>query len=169
MSSFIANPLASLFDLPFPQPRLSSGPTASARRPSKLCKHESGCNKYRQGKGFFCIAHGGGRKCEQPLSDGEQCPRSAQGNTAFCLRHNGGSRCRTPACVKAARGATGYCAACGGGFRCHMPGCDKIAQRPSIYCCKHTSCMPGAVLAQQSGSMLAFELPFSSRLTQSSV
>ena len=127
------------------------------KKPSKICKHPSGCSKYSQGGSKFCIAHGGGRKCTFPCQP--PCRKAAQGNTSFCLAHHGGRRCEVAGCSRAARGNTARCCGHGGGARCKFPGCPRSAQRPSEFCCSHGGrrcAVPGcgASLRRAGGSKL---------------
>jgi hypothetical protein len=56
-----------------------------------------------------------------------ECASETQGTTDYCVAHGGGKRCQhtdevTGApCGKAAHGATDYCVVHGGGFRCEVP------------------------------------------------
>ncbi|KAL0393626.1 UNVERIFIED_CONTAM: hypothetical protein Slati_4328800 [Sesamum latifolium] len=44
---------------------------------------------------FFCVTHGGGKRCAVP-----KCTKSARGRTDFCVRHGGGKRCKFEGCGK---------------------------------------------------------------------
>jgi hypothetical protein len=85
-----------------------------------------------QGGTPCCIAHGGGKRCEEA-----GCLKSAQGGTARCKAHGGGKRCEEAGCSKSARGATARCVAHGGGKRCEEAGCSKSAQGGTARCKAH--------------------------------
>ena len=57
-----------------------------------------------QGPNQRCIAHGGGKRCEEP-----GCTKSGQGKTNRCFAHGGGQTCEVLGCPKSARGATKRC------------------------------------------------------------
>ena len=82
-----------------------------------------------------CIAHGGGRRCQNP-----GCTTAAQGGTPLCIAHGGGRRCHTEGCAKSAQGGTQHCIAHGGGKRCASDGCPKLAHRRSTFC---SQCLNG--------------------------
>jgi hypothetical protein len=103
------------------------------KKPSKVCQHPGGCNKYSQGGTRFCIGHGGGKKCSVL-----NCNKSVQGTRSLtCISHGGGKRCDFDGCMHAARGSSNRCCAHGGGPRCKETGCRRSAQRPSDYCVTH--------------------------------
>jgi hypothetical protein len=116
----------------------------------KLCyEHrrcqEPGCVKHARGTTLFCIAHGGGERCQS-----EGCRKAAACHgvglaRTFCLTHGGGRRCghvtfdgeRVP-CTSSAIGRTGYCKRHGGGRRCAHTQCASSARSGSRYCRKHS-------------------------------
>ncbi|TYZ66849.1 hypothetical protein PybrP1_002468 [[Pythium] brassicae (nom. inval.)] len=87
----------------------------SGSRRKKLCQQE-GCGKHDQGGGF-CLAHGGGNKCQTPFC--------AFFNLRTCEEHGGSRRCGIPGCVKVALGAAALCCAHGGGRKCSVASCEK--------------------------------------------
>jgi hypothetical protein len=103
--------------LPVSQQReADAGHVGPARRKQRMCKR-IGCGKQavRGGDPDYCIAHGGGRRCQQ-----SGCKNVAQGGTRFCKRHGGGRRCQQEGCGTAAQGNANYCFAHGGGRRCQQ-------------------------------------------------
>jgi hypothetical protein len=79
--------------------------------------------KSAQGDTSYCVAHGGGRRCQH-----QGCLKSAIGDTGTCVAHGGGRRCQHQGCFKSAGGAgTDHCVAHGGGRRCQHQGCFKSA------------------------------------------
>ena len=68
----------------------------------------SGCSNEGVGQSRRCIAHGGGKRCQEL-----GCGKGALGRTDRCSAHGGGERCQEPGCGKGARGATGRCRAHG--------------------------------------------------------
>eukprot|EP00854_Cymbomonas_tetramitiformis_P008690 gene8690-biopygen8835 len=79
-----------------------------------------GCPKSAAGRTNFCVAHGGGKRCQR---DG--CTKRAVGTTPYCVSHGGGKRCQIEGCTKSAQGGTAYCVAHGGGNRCQAENCGK--------------------------------------------
>eukprot|EP00959_Pyramimonas_sp_CCMP1952_P256197 5351084-Pyramimonas_sp.AAC.1 len=53
----------------------------------------------------FCIAHGGGRRCQF----GDGCNKLALSGTVFCKTHGYGPRCQQEGCTKVAIGSTPFC------------------------------------------------------------
>jgi hypothetical protein len=99
------------------------GTVVRGQRPSvecrvNECKHE-GCSSQARDGTSFCIAHGGGWRCQR-----EGCTTAAQGKK-FCSGHGGGPRCQQPDCTKGAQHGSGYCVRHGGGRRCQTQGCLK--------------------------------------------
>ena len=72
----------------------------------RQCELE-GCTKWVVGGGTpYCIAHGGGKRCQD-----ESCTKAAAaavGGTPHCKAHGGGRRCQTVDCSKSAIGDTGH-------------------------------------------------------------
>ena len=68
----------------------------------------SGCSNEGVGQSRRCIAHGGGKRCQEL-----GCGNGALGRTGRCCAHGGGERCQELGCGKGARGATGRCRAHG--------------------------------------------------------
>jgi hypothetical protein len=60
----------------------------------------------------------------------------AQGRTPFCMAHGGGKRCQAEGCIKAARGGDTHCVAHGGGRRCQEEGCSEGAVYGGTQRCK---------------------------------
>ena len=85
-----------------------------------------------QGKTDKCIAHGGGKKCNEP-----NCKASARDNSNKCIAHGGGKRCNEPYCKSSAQGKSDKCIAHGGGKRCNEPNCKKGAEGKSDKCAAH--------------------------------
>ncbi|KAI9907382.1 hypothetical protein PsorP6_004705 [Peronosclerospora sorghi] len=107
------------------------------------CRFEN-CPKFAQAGGF-CIAHGGGYRCQTPFCaffnlrtcpdhGGSKrcgmtgCTRVALGTSALCCAHGGGRKCSFKKCDKYDAGQ-GLCLAHGGGRDCKMSGCTKKAIR----------------------------------------
>ena len=82
------------------------------------CKHQ-GCTTHARDSTQFCIAHGGGWRCQR-----EGCTTAAQGRK-FCSGHGGGPRCQQLNCSKGAQHPSDYCVRHGGGRRCQTPNCLK--------------------------------------------
>mmetsp|Transcript_18177 Transcript_18177/g.20990 ORF Transcript_18177/g.20990 Transcript_18177/m.20990 type:complete len:241 (-) Transcript_18177:5-727(-) len=82
------------------------------------------CSKIARRGGLpFCVAHGGGRRCN--FND---CKKGAvSGGLQFCRAHRGGPRCQFHNCHKSAARSTKYCVSHGGGSRCHFDKCTKSA------------------------------------------
>jgi len=72
----------------------------------------------------FCIAHGGGRRCQY----GGCTKSAAEGAKGFCIAHARGRPRQYGGCTKSA-GGTGFCIAHGGGRRCQTEGCTTAARR----------------------------------------
>jgi hypothetical protein len=73
-----------------------------------------GCSTSAQGTTKFCIAHGGGRRCQFNGAGG--CTKSAiAGPNPLCRKHGGGPRCSNADCDKSARAGYDLCAKHGGG------------------------------------------------------
>jgi hypothetical protein len=88
--------------------------------------------KGAEGKTDKCIAHGGGKRCNEL-----DCTSSAQGKTDKCIAHGGGKRCNEPDCKSKSRDSTNKCVAHGGGKRCNEPNCHSISQGKSGKCNLH--------------------------------
>uniref|UniRef100_A0A7S3PJV9 WRKY19-like zinc finger domain-containing protein n=1 Tax=Aplanochytrium stocchinoi TaxID=215587 RepID=A0A7S3PJV9_9STRA len=101
------------------------------KRSRKTCLRDE-CTKYAQGPTKFCVAHGGGRRCNF-----SGCTKSAAGVTKFCIGHGGGKRCHVPNCPKSAICPSPFCFAHGGGKRCKHIGCKKGARGSTDYCIGH--------------------------------
>ncbi|KAL0904039.1 hypothetical protein M5K25_026110 [Dendrobium thyrsiflorum] len=97
---------------------------------AKNCQHPD-CVKGARGASGYCIAHGGGQRCQK---DG--CLKGAEG-TKYCKAHGGGRRCVYLGCMKSAEGRTDYCIAHGGGRRCSKDGCTRAARGKSGLCIRH--------------------------------
>ena len=100
---------------------------------SRRCREES-CSKQAQGGRDYCVAHGGGRRCQH-----KGCSKAAAGGgTIHCKAHGGGRRCQHKGCSKAAAGGgTMHCVAHGGGRRCQYEGCLSSAHAGG-YCVAHS-------------------------------
>jgi hypothetical protein len=78
----------------------------------------------RRDRGVSWRSAMGRRQCEQQGCT----KRAADGGTPFCIAHGGGKRCQEEGCLKSAQGDTGHCKAHGAGRRCQHKGCIKSAQ-----------------------------------------
>ena len=97
----------------------------------KRC-NESGCTKSARDKTDKCKAHGGGERCNEL-----GCTKSAIGKTSKCVSHGGGERCNELGCTKSSIGKTDKCVSHGGGKRCNELGCTKSAQGKTDKCVSH--------------------------------
>jgi len=113
------------------------------------CQYEKGCQKLAIGSTNFCMAHGGGNRCQMA-----KCKKGAVGGTEYCVGHGGGPRCQHSGCKKGGRGLTKYCKTHGGGLRCLFSGCKKSAASGKLqFCithggghrCQFQGCNKGAI------------------------
>ena len=134
------------------------------------------CTRAATGATAFCVAHGGGKRCQldgavsRPLhgtatdaqtddaphsiaerccSGGAGCNKAVRGGNRTCFEHGGGNRCERDKCNKATSGGTSMCLAHGGGKRCGHLNCPKGARGATDYCVLHGG---GKAAAQQDGS-----------------
>jgi hypothetical protein len=100
---------------------------------NKACNYPE-CTKTRLGP-FFCIRHGGGKRCEY-----EGCTKGASGSIGggakFCITHGGGRRCKVENCRSTAK-KNGVCSSHGGRYECLVTGCRRSAHGPSKLCTLH--------------------------------
>ena len=113
-------------------PMLSRSHMASAVDMAHGTNRWEGCAKGARGSTAYCVAHGGGKRCEQI-----GCSKAVTDRTTFCFEHGGGKQCLYDGCSKGARGATAYCRLHGGGRRCQMVECTKGAEGSTDYCSAH--------------------------------
>ena len=97
-------------------------------------RQDANCTKAGVWPAMRCIAHGGGRRCDEPGCD--KIALGYKGTASKCFGH-GEVTCIEPGCAKAARGPSGRCISHGGGKRCTEPGCDKGAEGSTGKCYAH--------------------------------
>ena len=106
-----------------------------------------GCVRYATDNSSFCVAHGGGKRCQYA-----SCSKPAERSSNLCVAHGTGKRCQLVGCLKAARAATPFCVGHGGGKQCLYTGCHTAARGSNQYCiahgggkrCRHLSCNKSA-------------------------
>ena len=101
------------------------------------------CLKFaRSSDTMFCIAHGGGYRCQAVGCLKASACHGVGLAQSFCIKHGGGYRCdyQGPGeepCIRSAIGKTRLCKRHGGGKRCKHDHCKNPARSGSLYCRRH--------------------------------